>query len=68
MPDHFWTDRACANVDMTKYEYDIFFPPKGKSAEPAQMICLGCPVRRPCSERADFLDVHDGVWGGELRK
>ncbi|MDQ5874483.1 MAG: WhiB family transcriptional regulator [Actinomycetota bacterium] len=42
---------------------DLWFPERGRSAEPAKRICARCPVREECLEWA--LQHEDfGVWGG----
>jgi WhiB family transcriptional regulator, redox-sensing transcriptional regulator len=50
---------ACRGADL-----DLFFPGRGESAEPAQQICAGCPVRQPCLDYANRHSIVHGVWGG----
>jgi WhiB family transcriptional regulator, redox-sensing transcriptional regulator len=52
-------DAVCTDVDP-----EIFFPHPGESAEPAKMICAGCPVRAECLEQALERGLDDGVLGG----
>ena len=55
-----WRDRAaCRGTDLA-----VFFPGRGRSAEPARQICARCPVRRPCLEFALSQGIVHGIWGG----
>ena len=45
-------------------ELKVFFPDRGKSAEPARQICASCPVRQPCLEFALRHAITCGIWGG----
>jgi WhiB family redox-sensing transcriptional regulator len=52
-------EAACRGADLS-----LFFLSRGESAEPAQRLCAGCPVRQPCLEFAlGHGEVH-GIWGG----
>jgi WhiB family redox-sensing transcriptional regulator len=52
-------DGLCQQVDP-----ELFFPPKGESAEPAKSICRGCPVRQKCLNWSLQKREPFGVWGG----
>jgi WhiB family transcriptional regulator, redox-sensing transcriptional regulator len=55
-----WRDRAaCRGTDLI-----VFFPGRGKSAEPARQICAGCLVRQPCLDYALSHGITHGIWGG----
>ena len=55
-----WQYRAaCRGTDL-----NVFFPERGKSAEPARQICASCPVRQPCLEFALRYGITHGIWGG----
>jgi WhiB family redox-sensing transcriptional regulator len=55
-----WVSRgACALVDP-----EVFFPPKGASAEPAKRVCRSCEVRADCLDYALANREPHGVWGG----
>lgn len=55
-----WAQRgACRDVAT-----EIFFPPRGASAEPAKEVCRTCPVRDQCQEYSLPLTTLKGVWGG----
>jgi WhiB family redox-sensing transcriptional regulator len=49
----------CARVDP-----EVFFPPKGASAEPAKGVCRSCAVRPQCLDYALANRERHGVWGG----
>jgi WhiB family redox-sensing transcriptional regulator len=62
LPEAGWWQRAaCLDADP-----EVFFPPKGGSAQPAQMVCACCPVKRPCLAEALALPsgLDDGVRAG----
>jgi hypothetical protein len=42
----------------------VFFPGRGESVEPAQRICVSCPVRQPCLDYALSHGIVHGIWGG----
>jgi hypothetical protein len=42
----------------------VFYPERGKSADPARQVCARCPVRRPCLEYALSNRIAYGIWGG----
>ena len=50
---------ACRGADL-----GLFFPGRGESAEPARLVCAGCPVREPCLDYALGNGITSGVWGG----
>ena len=50
---------ACRGADL-----DLFFPDRVESAEPARLVCTGCPVREPCLDYALRLGITHGIWGG----
>jgi WhiB family redox-sensing transcriptional regulator len=50
---------TCGQVDP-----EVFFPPKGASAEPAKAVCRACPVRPQCLDYALANRERHGVWGG----
>ena len=50
---------ACRGTDL-----GLFFPGRGKSAEPARRICARCPVREPCLDYAVTNRIVYGIWGG----
>lgn len=50
---------ACKQSDKEQ-----FFPEKGDSASPAQLVCGSCPVRQHCLDYAMDNDIRFGVWGG----
>jgi WhiB family redox-sensing transcriptional regulator len=55
-----WQERAaCRGADP-----ELFFPERGRSADPARRICARCPVRQPCLEYALGHGIRDGIWGG----
>ena len=55
-----WRYRAaCRGADLS-----LFFPNRGRSAEPARQICAQCPVRQPCLDFALSHGIVHGVWGG----
>lgn len=55
-----WAERAvCAQKDP-----EVFFPERGKPAQPARRICQGCGVRAECLEYALAHRIGFGVWGG----
>lgn len=60
-----WTVSAlCAQTD-----YELFFPDKGGTSNPAKRVCRKCPVRRPCLELAlESGDRLFGGWGGKSEK
>lgn len=47
---------------------EVFFPENatGNPADWARALelCERCPVRQPCRDYADLLDLREGVWGG----
>ena len=53
------TDALCAEVVG-----DIFFPPKGASANPARSICAKCKVPTECLTDALRDDRQVGIRGG----
>lgn len=65
-PSISWFEHAACVGEPT----EIFFPESGKKGDAleAERICMGCPVRKQCSEYADELDVEHGIWGGESRQ
>lgn len=50
---------ACRHVPV-----EIFYPATDAEAEPAKIVCRGCPVRELCLELALAADERFGVWGG----
>lgn len=61
-----WTyDAICRQTDP-----EAFFPEKGGDFHQAVAICNGCPVRRPCLEKAmrdeagKNRNLRMGIWGG----
>ena len=55
-----WRELAgCRGVD-----FDLFFPERGESAEPARRVCARCPVRQPCLDYAISNRIVHGIWGG----
>jgi len=50
---------ACRGAD-----FDLFFPGRGESAEPARQVCTRCPVRQPCLDYAISNRIVHGIWGG----
>ncbi|ASR85557.1 WhiB transcriptional factor [Mycobacterium phage Krueger] len=58
-PETWEADALCAQVDP-----EIFFPDKGESAKPAKRVCLACPVREVCLDRATERGELFGIWGG----
>ncbi|HVM35315.1 MAG TPA: WhiB family transcriptional regulator [Actinomycetota bacterium] len=50
---------ACRHIPV-----DFFYPPTDAEAEPAKIVCRGCPVTELCLERALAADERFGVWGG----
>lgn len=52
--------RNCKNADP-----EIFFPARGKSAEPAKEICRACVVLEPCREKVLTKENNDkGIVAG----
>lgn len=47
---------------------DKFFPERGDTASEAQLICLGCTVRRQCGDYSQRIDADYGVWAGAIKK
>ena len=43
---------------------NLFFPTRGKSAEPARRICRQCPIQPACEQSALTRGERDGVWAG----
>lgn len=59
-----WDLRAlCTTVDP-----EAFFPEKGCSSAEAKKVCIACPVRSECLERALGNDERFGVWGGKSER
>lgn len=65
-----WRERAeCAR----DHDPEDWFPPAGRSAIPALLVCMRCPVRRPClayalsTEQGLSPDAVEGIWGGATR-
>ena len=58
--DAHWMDRAACSPRTA----ELFFPPKGFTADLARSVCLRCPVRQECLTRALEIDERTGVWGG----
>jgi hypothetical protein len=54
---------ACAQIG----DPDLWFPPRGGTARPAQRVCAACPVAAECLELwrslPPDLAIH-GVWAG----
>lgn len=50
---------ACRGADL-----NLFFPGRGESAQPARLVCSGCPVREPCLDYALDQGITHGIWGG----
>jgi WhiB family redox-sensing transcriptional regulator len=49
----------CAGIDL-----NVFFPPHGRSVQPAKRICEQCTVRAYCLAHALQRGEIYGVWGG----
>lgn len=61
-----WVDRgACKteNVDLR-----IFFPTRGESSAPAELVCSRCPVVNECFDYAMRNNIMHGVWGGKSER
>lgn len=59
-----WRDAAaCRDSDV-----NLFYPPTGKTAGPAQRVCSGCIVRAACLEHALNVGEAHGVWGGKTEE
>ena len=54
-----WMRRgACVGEDP-----ELWYPERGRSAEPAKQMCARCPVREECLDWALENENH-GIWGG----
>lgn len=58
-PDDFRHRGACAGQP-----FEIFFPARGASLEPARKFCDACPVAEECLEYALEGAEKFGIWGG----
>lgn len=43
---------------------DDFFPDRGEENPAVLLVCHGCPVARPCADRALRERQRYGIWGG----
>lgn len=53
----------CLNKPERWVDYDEDHPP---SAQEANEMCFGCPLRALCKQVAKDTEVTYGVWGGEV--
>jgi len=62
--DRNWVDMAaCRGLDST-----IFYPLTDDEADPAKLVCSGCPVAEECLEHAIDNRERNGVWGGATER
>lgn len=56
-------------AECRQYDPELFYPQRGRSNDiaKAKFVCFVCPVKKECSDYADALDEHWGIWGGVNR-
>lgn len=57
----------CRVTNPTRSEADTRDMWTALDREQAAALCVGCPIRTPCSEAADQVSERHHVWGGQDR-